>query len=648
MNRYYQTGLACFALFVMVLSLYYPLSGHDFLNMDDPFFIDTHHVPEGLTPDNLKRAFTMHYGMWMPLTWLSHMADSQLYGLRPAGHHLTSLFIHCMNTLLVFLVFTAMTGAFYRSWLGAAIFALHPLNVEPVAYIACRKGLLAALFWLAAILAYSGYTRHKSVKRYLLTVLLFVLGLMAKPVLVTLPLIFLLLDFWPLNRFQTEKPVTLVKEKIPLLILSLLAGLVAIFTQQQAQALSTLSSIPLSDRIASVLVSYTAYLGHIFLPSGLAVFYPWPHNLPGWKVLSAGVLLLLLTIKTVSSRSDSPYAVTGWFWFIIVLLPVSGLIPLGSHAMADRYAYIPIIGIIIVVVWGGAAIVKLLHVKTALICLFILPLLLFLGLSSRRQLGYWENDETVFRHALEVTTGNYAAHNNLARALLEKGDREEALRHLNMALMFHPAFPQAHNNMGVLLAAEGRMESALSHFSRAIDLRPDFAEAHYNMANALLAQKAHTEALTHFRRVLEINPEYKHAADIHYHIGAILLSRQQTQKARTRFHKARSIAPGHIGATTGLAGVYKASGEYDRAIALYKEMLLTHPECSISITYNLACLSALQNEPQKAAAWLEKSIDEGFCQYDLLKSDPDLQNIRQTPCFQSLIGGNLETDRPRP
>ncbi len=637
MTRNTKTILAVLFLMALVMALFYPVKGYDFLNMDDPFFIERHHVPGGLTLKNIQRAFTLHDCMWMPLTWLSHMTDYQLYGPRPAGHHLTSLVLHIFNVLLLFFVLRSLTGSFYRSWLVAAVFALHPLNVEPVAYIACRKGLLAAFFWLLAIFAYAGYVRRKSAGRYLLTVICFFLGMMAKPMPVTLPLIFLLLDYWPLNRFQNESPISLFKEKLPLLMLSLVIGIVAMITQQQADALPTLSAIPFIDRIGNALISYMTYLGRLFRPSGLAVFYPWPPAINWVNAAGGASLLVLISLLVIIRRKKMPYAVCGWFWFLIALLPVIGIIPLGGHAMADRYAYIPGIGIMIAVVWGLAETFRHRPVKKALTVLLILIILTTLGLFSRRQLGHWQDSETIFRQALSVTADNYAAHNNLARALVEKGRIEEARPHLDRALAIHPEFPQAHNNLGVLLTAEGKTDAALTHFARAIEHRPEFAEAHYNMARTMLTKGDPKRALTHFQRVLDINPDYKNAALIYHLMGLIMLNDRKTDDAVRNFKQALSIEPGHVKTAEMLAGIYKTEGRYDEAVAVYKQLLDRKPEYSITTTYNLACLFALKNDPATAMAWLRKSIAAGFTHFELLAIDKDLDNIRRIPAFQELI-----------
>ncbi|MEW6079410.1 MAG: tetratricopeptide repeat protein [Thermodesulfobacteriota bacterium] len=637
MSRPYQTLAACFFLAVIVTVLFYPVTGHEFLNMDDPFFVQEHHVPGGLTPANIKRAFTLHYGMWMPLTWLSHMVDAQLYGLKPAGHHLTSLIIHLANTLLLFLALRSMTGAFYRSLIIAAIFGVHPLQVEPAAYIACRKDLLAAFFWVLTILGYTRYVHRPSRCRYLAVCLCFFLGLMAKPVLVTLPLILLLLDYWPLYRFNKGKTAALIMEKLPLLAGSILIGLVTVFTQEQAGAMTSLSDIPLSSRIANALVNYAAYLGHIFWPTDMAIFYPWQQQLPGWKYVGAALLLLTITVGLVSRREESPYLLTGWFWFLIALLPVIGIIPVGSHGMADRYAYIPGIGVLIAAVWTAGDITRQWRIKTPFIIICLSALFLVLGIISRHQIGYWKNSETVFRHALDVTTGNYAAHNNLARTLMEKRIFDEARDHLNRAIMIHPDFPQAHNNMGVLLAAEKQGRKALGHFARAIDLYPGFTEAHYNMANELMAGGAHTLALNHYRQALRIRPDYQNAADIHYRIGLIMTQRRKTDKAAASLRQALSLDPGHIEATNALAAIFKAGRHYDQAIGLYQQLLEKRPDCSISIAYNLACLYSLKSDPDTAVAWLKKSIEAGFSHCEWLEADSELDHIRHTKDFQDLM-----------
>ncbi len=636
MNDRRQTSLACVLLTVLVMAVFYPVTGHDFLNMDDPFFIEQHHVPDGLTPANIKQAFTLHYGMWMPLTWLSHMTDSQLFGRHPAGHHLTSLAIHIANVLLLFLVLRAMTGTFYKALIVAGLFGLHPLNVEPVAYIACRKGLLAAFFWLSTLLVYTAYSRKPAMKRYLAVCLCFVLGMMAKPILVTLPLVLLLLDYWPLGRFGKRKSGSLILEKLPLLAVSAVIGVVTLFTQQQADALSSLAALPLSDRAANALINYAVYLGHIFWPVGLAVFYPRPPDPAWWQPIAAGMLLLIITVNCLDRRRESPYLLIGWLWFLVALLPVIGFIPVGSHNLADRYAYLPAIGIFIMMVWTADEFIREWRIKPAFIGLGVVIFLLVLGFVSRRQLSFWQNNETVFRHALAVTSDNYAAHNNLARALLEKGDLTEARSHLEQALKIHPTFPQALNNMGVLLTAEQQTDRALVYFTRALRYRPDFVEAHFNMARELLARGAYTRALTHYRKALEIDPAYIHAADIHYGIGVILASRDKTKQAISHFQEALSFEPGHIEAADGLARLYKAENHYDRAVALYQQLLEERPDCSISIMYNLACLFALKNEPAAAEDWLKKCIAAGFSRVELLKADKELDNIREEPWFRSL------------
>ena len=639
-----RTFLACVFLAVLVAAVFHPAARHEFINMDDPFFVMEHHVPQGLTPANIKQAFTMGYGMWMPLTWLSHMADAQLYGLRPAGHHLTNILVHLVNTLLLFLALRWLTGAFYRSLIAAGIFALHPLNVEPVAYIACRKDLLAAFFWLLTVLAYTRYTRGPSAGRYLATGLCFLLGLMAKPTLVTLPLILLLLDYWPLNRLRNEKMRALIREKIPLAVISLIFGCLAIITQQQAEALSTLAAIPSGARAANALIGYLAYLGHLFWPSGLAVFYPWPQSPAAWKVAAAGLALLALTVKSFTSRQEAPYALTGWLWFLIALAPMIGIIPVGSHAMADRYAYIPGIGVFIVVVWGLGDIFRLWHVRRALILFVLAGLLVGLGLVSRRQLGQWKNSETVFRHALAVTSDNFAAHNNLARALMETGRLQEARPHLHQALMIHPCFPQAHNNLGVWMMAADQTQQALTHFARALRFRPDFTEAHYNMANALLRTGSPDNALTHYKEVLRLDPDYHHAADIHHRIGTIMASRRKTDLAIAHFQQALSLAPDHVEVAVGLADLYKSGGQFDQAIDLYQRLLDKRPDCDISLTYNLACLYALKNDPTAAVDWLKKSVAAGFSRFEVLAVDPELDNIRHHPAFQALAEKLRPTD----
>ncbi|MFP4446728.1 MAG: TPR end-of-group domain-containing protein [Desulfosudaceae bacterium] len=632
------TLLACLCLAAVVLAVFYPVHEHDFLNMDDPFFVEKNQVPEGLSPANIKRAFTMHYGMWMPLTWLSHMTDAQVYGRNPAGHHLTSLFIHMANAVLLFLLLRIMTGAFYKSLLVAALFALHPVNVESVAYIAARKGLLAAFFWILTLLAYTWYVRRPSASRYLLTFCCFFLGLMAKPVLVTLPLILLLLDYWPLDRCGKGRRKKLILEKLPLLALAVLISLVTLFTQPQANALTPLDTVSQSAGLTAVLVNYVIYLKHIFWPVELAIFYPWPQSLSWWQPLGAAILLLSVLFKVIRDRLEMPYALVGWFWFLISLLPMIGLIRIGSHALADRYAYLPAIGIFMVIVWGGAAFLAERQWKKPGMALGLAMLFIFfiiLGVRCRYQLSFWENNETIFRHALAVTKNNYAAHNNLGRAMAEQGRPNVALRHITEALRIYPEFSQAHNNLGVLLADHSPAR-ARHHFSLAIDLRPDFAEAHYNLAELFFKNGDYTRALTHYRRTLEINAVYPCAEVIHFRIGRIMASRNKEKKALAHLHQAWSRNPEYIEAADQLARLYKNSGHYAEAIQVYLTLIQHRPDCSASIAYNLACLYAMQNEQKTAVSWLKQSIEAGFSNMEQLKSEKELDNIRETGYYQKL------------
>lgn len=554
----------CLILITAVLLVYWQVGDHEFINYDDNVYItDNAQVQEGLTSKGIIWAFTTsHTGNWHPLTWMSHMLDCELYGLNPWGHHLTNVLIHLANTILLFLGLRWMTGAIWRSGLVAALFALHPLHVESVAWVAERKDVLSTFFWMLTMLAYVHYVNRPGGKRYLLVLVTFSLGLMAKPMLVTLPFVLLLLDYWPLNRFQpqavtgsvADQPLGLrssgddkstilkaVMEKTPLFVLSVFSSGVTVMAQQQAGAISTLEIVPFQLRIANGLVSFVAYMGKMIWPQDLAVFYPHPgSDLQIWKPVAAGLFLLTVSTVALWVAQRYRYVPVGWLWYLGTLVPVIGLVQVGEQAMADRYTYVPLIGLFIVVVWGFADLVKGWRSRRWLVSVLTAMLVSALMVGSWLQVAHWKNSTKLFKHALDVTTNNYVAHYTLGNTLALQGNVAGAIFHYNEALQINPNYAEAHNNLGNALALQGNLAGAISHYNKALQINPDHAEAHRNLAVGLDRQGKHQEAIQHYAEVLRISP---HDAQSHNNLGAALAEQGRLEEAIAHFTEALRINP---------------------------------------------------------------------------------------------------------
>jgi tetratricopeptide (TPR) repeat protein len=428
------------ALAFLTLAAWLPALQNGFINLDDPYYVTTNpQVRPGITRGGLAWAMTAKVASnWHPLTMLSHILDCQLFGLDPAGHHATSLLLHLANALLLFEVLRRMTGAAGRSAAVAALFAVHPTHVESVAWVAERKDVLSALFWLLAMGAWARYARAPAIGRYLLVALLMILGLMAKPMVVTLPFALLLLDIWPLDRLRLGWRRLLI-EKLPLLALSAASSLITL--RYQETSLAPLDVVPWSLRAANALVSYVAYLGKIFLPRHLAVFYPIPLAIPAWKVAGAALLLAALTALAVWRARWEPWLLTGWLWFLGTLVPVIGLVQVGRQAMADRYTYIPSIGLFLAVVWSVAWFWRSHRAALATVSAIVI---LALAAVTRVQIGYWSDSATLFRHALAVTgDDNYLAHIGLGKALMAEKDWNGAAEQFRAALALYPHLSEA-------------------------------------------------------------------------------------------------------------------------------------------------------------------------------------------------------------
>jgi len=575
----------CIFLAVSTFAVYSQVQDHDFINYDDDKYVtNNEYVKAGFTRDSVGWALTTSYNSnWHPMTWLSHMLDAQLFGPNSKGHHLTNLLFHIANVLLLFLVLLRMTGALWQSGFVAALFALHPLNVESVAWVAERKNVLSTFFWLLTMWAYIRYAQKTNLKRYSLVILFFAMGLMSKPMLVTLPFVLLLLDYWPLRRLQSDRRTAisrLVYEKIPLLVLVAGSVVTTLTVQKMGGALGSLNAFPIQERVINALVSYWLYLQKMIWPGGLAIFYAHPENtLSVWKGLATAALLALVTTAAIRLARRAPYFAVGWFWYLGTLIPVIQLVQTGSIAMADRYAYVPLIGIFIIIAWGLPELLAKWRLRSRILTIAAGIWISTLMLMTWNQVSHWKNSITIFSHAIEVTDIEYPdfllAHNNLANALLAEGRTGKAISHYKMAINLMPDYAVNHNHLANALFAEQKTEEAISHFKMAIELMPDYAIAHNNLGTVLLAEQKTEEAISHYKTAVKLLPDY---ATAHYNLGFALMKEKKTGEAIFHFKMAIQLEPNNTNAHSNLGNALLAEQKTKEAISHYKIAINLKPD----------------------------------------------------------------------
>ncbi len=581
-------------LAALTLGVYWSVVTHDFINYDDPLYVtENPRVQAGLTRAGVVWAFTgittEQRTYWHPLTWLSHMLDCQLFGFKAGAHHAVNLGFHTANTLLLFLLFRRMTGALWRSAVLAALFALHPLQVDTVAWVAERKNVLSTFFWLLTLLAYVRYARRPGAARYLLVCFLFACGLMAKPMLVTLPCVLLLLDFWPLRRLRSQRftsgkmgapetfaqatPVRLVIEKLPLMVLSGVSAAITIWGHRHLGLLVPVDQLPLGLRLVISLVSYIGYLGKSVWPADLAVYYPLRMDWPWWLPILAGLLLALISLLALKSACRRPYLAFGWLWFLGTLVPVIGVLQVSDQAMADRWVYVPLIGLLVMVVWGGADLLPVGRQRA--ICVAVSGVVLTAcSVLTITQLRHWQDSETLFRHALVVTRQNYLAHLNLGAALARKGELGEAGSQLDEALKLKPDAALAHYDRGNVFGLQGKVERAEAEYAQALRLKPDYEQVQFNLGNVLALQKRYEEAKPHFFEALRLKPDY---ADAHIHLANLLVIQGMAGEAIRHCLAGLKLKPGAAEAYYCLGNALALQLKPDEAKANYLAALRCKP-----------------------------------------------------------------------
>jgi tetratricopeptide (TPR) repeat protein len=668
--------LLALLLALVTLALYWPATSYDFFDRDDHLYVTGNvHVQNGLTWESIKWVcLNPVANNWHPVTMWSHMAVREVFGLKPWGHHLANVLLHALNGALVFAWLQAMTGARWRSLWVAALFALHPLRVESVAWVAERKDVLGGFFGLLALLAYARYAQGRGRKSegrrpkaegnpksearpvattrqrgespkpeaagpwsvvsgpstlrsvtedrftlrssatedgwslshlpspvcYLLSLFFFALGLMSKATVVTWPFVMLLLDYWPLGRMQNAECrmrnakatdtqhatrntfhvsrhalLPLLVEKIPFFALAVAASVVTFVVQQRGGCLAADENLPLGVRLGNALISYGRYLGKLCWPTHLAVFYPHPGQWPLGQVLLAGGVILGLSALVWVPRRRAPYLLVGWLWFVGTLVPMIGLVQTGGQAMADRWTYLPSLGVLILAIWGAEELTRGWRYQgVALWVAGGVALVLCLGL-TRQQIGYWRDRETLFRHAFEVTEDNAVGHNGFGIALGRKGQTDEAIRQFQEALRLKPDYGEAHKNLGIALFREGQIDEAIRQLQEAVRLEPAHADAHNNLGAALFQKGQSDEAIHHFQEAIRLEPDH---TDAHYNLGVALGSKGQTDEAIRQYQEATRLKPDHADAHYNLGVALASKGQTDEAIRHFEAALKAKPD----------------------------------------------------------------------
>jgi protein O-mannosyl-transferase len=571
------------ALIFITLSVFWQVHTFDFINYDDSDYIyENSHVLNGLTSDGITWAFTTGYAAnWHPLTWLSLMLDCQLFGPTPGLMHLMNLLLHLANTLLLFAVLKKMTGSLWPSAFVAAAFALHPMHVESVAWITERKDVLSTFFLLVTLAAYANYVERRSLFYYFTAVLLFTCGLLAKPMLVTLPLVLLLLDYWPLNRFadRSTSPYRIIIEKIPFLALSAISSVITFIVHQRDGAVLDIASLPVQSRIANIAVSYVRYIGKMFWPQNMAVFYPYDISRFGpWQVALCVLLLAVISLLVLWFSQKQKYLLIGWLWFVITLIPVIGFVQTGSQAFADRYTYISYIGLFIMTAWGISELLsRWSHHKTFL-AVSIPIVLATMGIRAHIQTNLWKNSSTLFSYIVEIMPYNYLAHHNLANDLRKHGNTALAIEHYTKTLQIKPTYADAAVGIGYTMAEQGNIAGAIGWFEKALQINPNSAHAHNNLGVLLQKQGNLTEAISHFAKAVKLMPSMAEA---------------QNNLSQTRYEFANAlIMQGRLDeAANELRALLKLCPDKPAPMNNLALLMATHPElkgCNISEAIHLA------------------------------------------------------------
>jgi Flp pilus assembly protein TadD len=580
-----------FALAASTLLVFWQVHNFDFTNYDDNHYVsENQHVLNGLTYDGVIWAFTTGYAcFWQPITWLSLMLNCQLFGPDPGWFHLVNVFLHLANTLLLFAILKKITGSLWPSAFVAGAFALHPMHVESVAWISERKDVLSTLFWMLTLFAYVSYVKRPAAIRYLVTITIFVIGLMAKPMLITLPFVLLLLDYWPLNRFDSQPAKTsdrqpcklasipdrrrilyqIIIEKIPFLVFAVVFSIITFLTQQASGSIVDIKTIPLTDRVGNAFLSYATYMGKMFWPQNLAAHYPF--NAVGsvtlWQFMLCALLLLVISIFVIRFGRTKKYLPVGWFWFVGTLIPVIGLVQFTGSSHADRFTYIPYIGLFIMIAWGLPELLSKWAQRKIALGMAAAVVLTAMGIRASAQVGYWSNSITLFSHAIAVTQNNALAYYNLGVAYQNVGRHQDAIEAYQQAIRIKPDYAEAHCNLGGTYGELGRHQDAVEACKQAIRIKPDYAKAYYNLGVACHNLGRHQDAIEAYQQAIRNKPDY---AEAYNNLGAAYHSLGRYQDAIKAYKQAIRIKPGYAEAHYNLGDAYLLSGDKGSALEEYK------------------------------------------------------------------------------
>jgi Flp pilus assembly protein TadD len=632
-----KKSFVIFTYVVLILStllVFWQVRNFDFINYDDNLYVsENQHVLNGLTQDGIIWAFTTgHAANWHPVTWFSLMLDCQLFGPNPGWIHLVNLLLHLANTLLLFAVLKKMTGSLWPSAFVAAAFAIHPMHVESMAWIAERKDVLSTLFWLLTMLAYLAYVRRLGAFRYALTLVLFALGLMAKPMLVTLPFVLLLLDYWPLKRFSIadcQLPIEkspkskiqnlkfaqsfwhLIVEKVPFLALAAVSSVITFFVQKGSGAVPDINTLSLQSRVANVFLSYTRYIGKMFWPQNLAVFYPFDIRVfLFWRVMLCVLLLVGISFLVIRFGRKQKYLPVGWFWFVGTLIPVIGLVQVGLQSYADRYTYIPYIGLFIMIAWGMPKLLSKWTQRKMALGLSMVIVLTTLGICAHQQVSYWSNGIALFTHAIEVTQNNDVAYNNLGVAYDSLGRYQDAIEAYKQAIGIEPDYADAHYNLGNAYQRFGRHQDAIEAYKHAVRIKPDYAKAHNNLGVAYSSLGRHQDAIESYKQAIRIKPDY---AEAHFNLGNAYGKLSRCQDEVESYKQAIRIEPDYVDAHYNLGNAYQRLGRYQDSIESYKQAIRTKPDdteahYNLGVTYLLSGDKGLALEEYKILKTLDAEL----------------------------------------
>ena len=611
----YLTISTYLALAIFTFIAYHYVLHCNFSDFDDNSYItENRTVQSGLNRSSVLWAFGFtKIVYWMPLAWLSHILDCQLFGLKPGMHHLTSLLIHIANALLFFAVFKRMTGRLWPSAFVAALFALHPINVDSVAWISERKNILSTFFWMLTMLAYVYYTEKPSVSRYLLIITAFVFGLLSKPMLVTLPFVLLLLDYWPLKRMSFEfwNIRKLVIEKLPLFVLTAASTYLSSLSFKDPYTADTTQIVPIGLRIANAIVSYIKYILKLVWPTDLAVLYPYPSFVPGWQIAGSLLLLICISAIVILLMKKKPYLLVGWLWYVGTLVPVLGLVQIGLWpAMADRWMYVPAVGIFIMLVWSVDELTAKLPLRKPLLITTSGIIIAAMLICTRTQVMLWRDSFTLFRYTLDIAPENPLMNNNLGVVLAQQGNYEQAVENYHKAIQDYPDYAEAYYNLGIALQKLGQSDEAIISYRQALKLNPDYAKAYLNLGATLMDAGRSDEAVLYFNKTIQLNPD---SVEAYNNLGQLFLSQGKLDEAIGYFRRALQIEPDYVLSLGGLAKILATHPDPNirdplQAISLAERAAELTNYQDAKVLQRLAMVYASAGQFNQAAKTTEKAL----------------------------------------